>query len=87
MIYFLIILTGVSAASIFIKEYIFNKLQCWIEQSNLPEFLKVLLQCHTCLSFWTTLTVALCFGQGWMSIPLALIGSLVAREITFWEEK
>lgn len=86
MIYILIILAGVSAASIFTKEYIFNKVQDWIHQSKLPDFLKVLLSCPACLSFWTTLIIALCFSQSWLSIILGLCGSLIAREITIWEE-
>lgn len=88
MIYILIIIAGVSAASIFINEYIFNTVQLWIEQCNwMPSFLKVLLTCPTCLSFWTTLIIALCFGQGWLSILLALCGSLLAREINLWENE
>jgi uncharacterized membrane-anchored protein len=86
MIYLILIIAGVSAASIFINEYIFDSVQIWIDNSKLPSALKVLLTCLTCLSFWTTLVISLCFGQGWLSIPLALCGSLLAREIKVFED-
>lgn len=77
----LVILAGVGAAFIIAEEYIFQWLQIKIENSNLPEFLKVLASCPVCLSFWTTLILSLCFGFQWYSILLALTATLISKII------
>lgn len=80
----LIILAGIGAANAVVNEYVFE----WLRK-RLPEwnFLQILFSCTTCMSFWTTLILALCFSQGWWSIPLALTASILARLITIWEER
>ncbi len=78
----LILLGGIGAANAVVNEYIFE----WLRKM-LPdwEWLQMLFSCTTCLSFWTTGILAVCFGYGWMSIPLALTASIAAHIITIWE--
>ena len=78
----LIILAGIGAANAVVNEYIF----AWFRE-RIPDWkpLQMLFDCLTCLSFWTTLALGLCFCCGWDSVLLALTSSLVARIITVWE--
>lgn len=78
MIYILLILGGVGAANALTDEYIFEWLRELIKR---PKLLVKLFDCLTCMSFWTTLVLSLCFQQGWMSIPLALTASLIGKLI------
>lgn len=79
----IIILAGVGAANAIVNEYVFE----WLRRL-LPswEWLQMLFSCTTCMSFWTTLVLALCFSYAWWSFPMALCASIIAREITIHEE-
>lgn len=83
MIYLILILAGLGAANAIVNEFVFE----WL-RNLLPEWnwLQTLFSCLTCMSFWTTLIISLCFGQEWVSILLALAASIIAREITIFEE-
>jgi hypothetical protein len=80
----LIIIAGIGAANAIVNEYIFTWLRKILPNWN---WLQILFDCTTCMSFWTTLILGLCFSQGWWSLILALTASLLARMITIWEEK
>lgn len=83
MIYLILILAGIGAANAIVNEFVFS----WLRKI-LPswEWLQTLFGCLTCMSFWTTLIISLCFSQGWLSLILALAASIIAREITIFEE-
>lgn len=81
MIVVLLILGGIGAANAITDEYIFEWLRELIKR---PKILVKLFDCLTCMSFWTTLILSLCFLQGWMSIPIALTASIVAKLITIY---
>lgn len=80
----LIIIAGLGAANAIVNEYIFEWLRKLLPDWN---WLQVLFSCTTCLSFWTTLVLALCFGYTWKSVLLALTASFLGHLITYWENK
>lgn len=84
MITILIILAGVGFANALVNEYVFN----WLRRI-LPswEWLQTLFGCTTCMSFWTTTLIAGIVIQDWTAILYGLAASLIAREITIFEER
>lgn len=80
----LIILAGLGAANAIVNEYIFEPVR-----THLPkwELVQRLFDCLTCMSFWTTLVLALCFGYTWKCVLLALTASFLGHLITYWENK
>lgn len=77
-------MAGMGAANAICKEYIF----AWFRK-HIPDWepLQVLFDCTTCLSFWTTLVIALCCGYGWNSIIIGLSASIAAHIMEVWEGK
>lgn len=80
----LIILGGIGAANAVVNEYVFEWLRKLLPDWN---WLQILFSCTTCLSFWTAGILAVCFGYGWMSIPIALTASICAHILNIWEGK
>lgn len=81
----LLILGAVGAANAICREYIFAWIKKLVPEKWEP--VQILLDCTTCCSFHTGWILGLCFGYGWLCIPMGLTASIVAHIIEVWEGK